>query len=83
MDSKKNLEKYVGHDGLDDSETVVRISLEDKRMSAIIAKAYVDLLKRYNCNISALVRDLDIGRQSLYNKLRQYNIDLTKLRKEI
>ena len=54
---------------LDDPEIIVRISLEDKRMSNIIARAYVNLLKRYNYNVSALIRDLDIGRQSLYNKL--------------
>ena len=83
MGNRRDLEKYVNNRRLDDPEIIVRISLEDKRMSSIIARAYVDLLKRYNYNVSALIRDLDIGRQSLYNKLRQYHVDLTRLRKGI
>ena len=69
------LERRIG------AETIVRISLEDDGMKNIIASAYRRLLNIYNCNISAIIRDLRIPRQSFYNKLNKYGIDLKAIRR--
>jgi len=60
---------------------IVKISLEDNGMRKTIASAYMKLLKIYNYNISAIIRYLQIPRQTFYNKLEQYSIDIKELRK--
>jgi len=64
------------------SELVVRISLEDEKVRGMIKRAYEDLLKDYNYNVSTLSRNLKIPRQSFYNKMRKYGIDLREFRKK-
>ena len=62
-------------------EKIVRISLEDEAVRDTISEAYVKLLQRYDYNVSALIRYLDIPRQSFYNKLNLYGINLRELRR--
>ena len=50
-------------------------------MRKTIANAYMRLLKIYDYNISSIVRYLEIPRQTFYNKLEQYGIDIKELRK--
>ncbi len=64
------------------SELVVRISLEDEKVGGMIKRAYEDLLRNFNYNVSALSRDLKIPRQSFYNKMKKYGIDLREVRKK-
>ncbi len=63
------------------AELIVRISLEDKIVFGLIRTAYVNLLREHNYNVSALIRYLRIPRQTFYNKMGQYGIDLKEIRK--
>ena len=63
-----------------DAEIIVKISTKNKQVKGIVADAYIELLKRHNYNVSALIKYLKIPRQSLYNKIRDYGIDLKWLR---
>ncbi len=72
--SKLELEKS-------NSELIIRISLEDKIVFGLIRTAYVNLLRDYDYNVSALIRELKIPRQSFYNKMEKYGINLEKVRK--
>ena len=64
-----------------DSELIVRISLEDEGVRSMIGRAYEDLLSCYDYNVSALIRYLKIPRQSFYNKMKKYGINLEKVRR--
>jgi len=81
--NSKNLENRteISRKNIRDPANIVRISLEDNSMRKTIAGAYMKLLKIYDYNISAIIRYLEIPRQTFYNKLEQYSIDIKELRK--
>lgn len=81
--NSKNLENRteVSRKNIRDPVDIVKISLEDNSMRKTIAHAYIELLKIYNYNISAIIRYLEMPRQTFYNKLEKYNLDIKELRK--
>lgn len=75
------MEREIIYKNSIDSDLIIKISLEDESAKEIIASAYRKILYRYNGNVSTVIRELSIPRQSFYNKLRKYGIDLKTIRK--
>ena len=65
------------------AERVVRISLEDELERETIRGAYIDLLKKFRGNVTQLRRSLGIPHQSIYNKLKRYNINPADYRRKL
>ena len=62
--------------------SVVKIVHKDEETAPIIRAAYLDLLRQYNYNISRIINYLGVSRQSFYNKLKEYDIPLSDIRKD-
>ncbi len=61
--------------------SIIKISTENKEVSSLIRTAYYELLKQYDYNVSRIILDFSMPRQTFYNKLEQYGIDIKVLRK--
>ncbi len=69
---KKN--KVLEDIAISSPEVIIKITREESETRCIVRLAYIHLLKRFNYNISKLIEELEIPRQTFYNKLAQYDI---------
>jgi len=69
----------IGDDPASD-ETIINVGKQRERRKQDIAAAenqeIVELLERYGGNISSVAKEMGISRNTLYRKIRQYNIQL-------
>lgn len=79
MKNKTKLEEALLNDL--DPEYIVKLSLEDHEVRNVIRLSYISLLTDHDYNVSALIRFLGMSRQSFYNKMEKYEINLKRIRK--
>ena len=63
-----------------DALNILKLSRGNGSMKSLIKSAYEEVLRQYHFNITRIVKDLDMPRQSFYNNLKKYGVDLKKIR---
>lgn len=75
----KDLERNVLIEDLDPL-LVIKLSREDHEVVYMIKNSYIKMIREYEGNVSELIRVLKIPRQTFYNKIHKYKIDLKRIR---